>query len=375
MATRKKKTVKGGRPKRGTSIPESGPITLEQAKALAAAAKPTLAVRRGLTKRAAPVRETVKLADVGKQRDDLEEQQETERERRIREYTSTMTILKDRGVKGLGKAAEKPRRGGGPVRRRAPVAVAAAVQPLQILAEGDSWFDYPVPLFGGGIITRLEKLVGIPILNLAKAGDEVRFMLGVKERKILSDQLKRGNPAGGPWDVLLFSGGGNDIVDNPMALWVRDFDPNIPAAQHLIQARFDAALALIRAGYEDMIAFRDHFSEQTRIVLHAYDFAIPDGRGVCFLGPWMKPTFDSHGFPANMTASRAVVKEMLTQFAAMLKQLEAKHPNVTVINAQGTLQPVPASWHNELHPKGPGFNQFAQKFHDTLKTLFPGRVL
>jgi hypothetical protein len=54
--------------------------------------------------------------------------------------------------------------------------------PLQIFAEADSWFDYPVPFFGGGIIPRLENRLGVPILNLAKAGDEVRCMLGVEER-------------------------------------------------------------------------------------------------------------------------------------------------------------------------------------------------
>ena len=46
-------------------------------------------------------------------------------------------------------------------------------------------------------------------------------MLGVEERAILTEHLTNGCPAGGPWDVLLFSGGGNDIVGNPMALWVR----------------------------------------------------------------------------------------------------------------------------------------------------------
>ena len=56
-------------------------------------------------------------------------------------------------------------------------------------------------------------------------------MLGVEERTILIEQLIDGCPAGGPWDALLFSGGGNDIVDNPMALWVKDFDPTRPAGQ------------------------------------------------------------------------------------------------------------------------------------------------
>ena len=103
----------------------------------------------------------------------LRKKQELERRQRIKEYNATLAIMKKRGVKGLGATARKS--------GRAP---RQASQPLQVFAEGDSWFDYPVPFFGGGIIPRLEDKLGVPILNLAKAGDEVRYMLGVKERKL-----------------------------------------------------------------------------------------------------------------------------------------------------------------------------------------------
>ena len=47
-----------------------------------------------------------------------------------------LAIMKRRGVKGLGS---KPKKG-------------TPARPLHVFAEGDSWFDYPVPLFGGGVI-------------------------------------------------------------------------------------------------------------------------------------------------------------------------------------------------------------------------------
>ena len=197
-------------------------------------------------------------------------------------------------------------------------------------------------------------------------------MLGVKERTLLVEQLKDGCPAGGPWDVLLFSGGGNDIVDNPMALWVKNWNASVPPADHIHQARFDAALALVRAGYEDLIALRDELSPGTHLVFQGYDFAIPDGRGICGLGPWLKPTFDLRKFPTR-AAGQEVVKAMLRQFAAMLTSLAAA-PKVTFINTQGTLAPQTSSWHNELHPAKPGFEKFADIFHRELKKLFPDRV-
>ena len=148
----------------------------------------------------------------------------------------------------------------------------------------------------------------------------------------------------------------------------------LPSAALIHQARLDAALALVRAAYEDLIALRDSLSPQTRLFFHGYDFAIPDGRGVCFLGPWLKPTFDLRGFPTQ-TSAFAVTKILLQQFAAMLQSLESSHANVTFINGQGTLTPQTSSWHNELHPSKAGFNDFATLFHQALKTAFPTQVL
>ena len=141
--------------------------------------------------------------------------------------------------------------------------------------------------------------------------------------------------------MLLFSGGGNDIVDNPMALWIKDWDPAVPSAEHIHQPRFETAVALVRAGYEDLTMLRDKLSPDTHLVFQGYDFAIPDGRGICQLGPWLKPTFDLRKFPTR-AAAQEVVKAMLQQFAAMLASL-ATQPKVTFINGQGTLPPQTSS--------------------------------
>jgi hypothetical protein len=341
--------------------PDTGPVTLEEARALARAKRPTLAFQ-DVGKTAAP---PASPAAVGAARQKLKKEQRDERARRIREYKATMEIMKRRG-------ARRPRPKGLKADGGEPTAEdEGSFVPLQIFAEGDSWFDYPVPFFGGSIIPRLERRLGVPILNLAKAGDEARYMLGVEERAILTEHLTNGCPAGGPWDVLLFSGGGNDIVGNPMALWVTDWNPALPPAELIQKPRFDAALALVRAAYEDLIALRARLSPTTQLVFQGYDFAIPDGRGICGYGPWLKPTFDLCKFP-TLTAGQAVVKAMLEQFAAMLTSLAG--PKVTFINGQGTLAPQTGSWHNELHPAKAGFEKFADIFQQQLKVLFPDRV-
>jgi hypothetical protein len=341
--------------------PDTGPVTLEEARALAQAKRPTLAFQ-DVGKTAAP---PASPAAVGAERQKLKKEQRDERARRIREYKATMEIMKRRG-------ARRPRPKGLKADGGEPTAEdEGSFVPLQIFAEGDSWFEYPVPFFGGSIVPRLERRLGVPILNLAKAGDETRYMLGVEERAILTEHLANGCPAGGPWDVLLFSGGGNDIVGTPMALWVIDWNPALPPAELIQKTRFDAALALVRAAYEDLIVLRDRLSPATQLIFQGYDFAIPDGRGICGFGPWLKPTFDLCKFP-TLVAGQAVVKAMLEQFAAMLTSLAG--PKVTFINGQGTLAPQTSSWHNELHPAKAGFERFADIFQQQLKVLFPDRV-
>jgi len=358
-ATPKKNNVTS---RRRASVIAGPPVTLQQAQVLARAGEPRRTLRRARSEATADV----SLATIGKERSRLRAQRQSEREQRKHEYTATLKIMKARGA----RRPAAPTTAG---RRRAPDA-GSTFQPLQMLAEGDSWFDYPYPLFGGGIIPRLEKRLGVPILNMADAGDEVRFMLGVDQRKRLIQNLKEGCPAGGPWDVLLFSGGGNDIVDNPMAIWIRDYDAALSPAEQIHQARFDAALALVRAGYEDLISLRDQLSPTTHLVFHGYDYAIPDGRGICTLGPWLKPTFDLHGFPKpTPNSASGVVKAMLQQFAAVLSTFTS-HPKVSIVSTQGTLAPQTSSWHNELHPAKPGFNAITDKFQQHLKTLFPTRV-
>ncbi len=376
-AARKKTAKKASRAARkkstAASVPDSGPVTLQQAQAMVQAQLVAARPRRAAAASRPQAADVPTPATVGQERERLAERQDDELARRVREYAAMMKIMQDRGVKGLPPTPVRP------PRRRAPGAPAAAAaaaggQPLKIVAEGDSWFDYPVPFFGGGVIPRLQKRLGVPILNLAKAGDEVRYIMGVEERSILITHLHQGSPAGGKWDVLLFSGGGNDIVGNPMALWVNDYRPAVPPAALLHGPRFESALALVLAGYEDLIQLRDALSPTTHLIFHAYDFAIPDGRGICHLGPWLKPTFDLRKFPSR-TAAFEVVKVMLQRFATALSNLQQRSQGVTFLNTQGTLPPNTGSWHNELHPSRTGFQQIAELFYAKLKALYPQRVL
>ena len=332
-----------------------GPVTLAQAKQIAQRKTgPKPAARKAVAGASA-----LKVAD---ERRRLALRARADLKQRIRLYEETYAVMQRRGVKGVTPPSPKKKL----------AARAAGGAPLRILAEGDSWFDYPVPFFGGGLVERLERKLGLPILNSAEAGDEVRFMLGVKQRSKLEDLFQRAKAQSKPWDVLLFSGGGNDLVDEPLCLWIRRWAAGAAPDALIHKPRFDAALAIVRAGYEDLIALRDRLSPGTRLVFHAYDFALPTGKGICHLGPWLKPAFDYHGYPSQ-AAGAAVVKQMLRAFAQSLAALQAAHADVTLIDAQGTLDAHIDWWHNELHPNAKGFDVFVKRFEQELRGLYPGR--
>ena len=384
--SRKKRTKKKTKPrkvakKKQTSthkvkaVDESAPITLMEARKAISPARAKATKKSARRGKSSKSKKATTVEDIARKRKGRDRELRSEREQRVKDFKAIMSLMKRRGVKGLGSEGPEVKGGGtfAMTSNRRGIR-STANTPLQILAEGDSWFDYPVPLFGGGIIPRLEDLLGVPILNLAKAGDEVRSMLGVEARKILTKHLKSGSPAGGDWDVLLFSGGGNDIVGESMALWVREFDSSVPPAKLINQPRFENVLKIVKAGYEDLIKLRNSHSPNSQLIFHSYDFAIPDGRGICFLGPWMKPTFDIRNFKTRAPASK-VVKAMLQQFAQMLESIERRHSKVTFINTQGTLRASTNSWHNELHPSEKGFQQFAKIFHKEIRSVFPDRVL
>ncbi len=313
-----------------------------------------------------PVGDKPTPGKLAKERRRLHAQDRRERQQRIRVFKEADKAIAQSRENALA-AASAP---GAP---KAFAAAAATPPPLRILAEGDSWFDYP-NFRGAGVIWQLENTIKLNalFLNLAKAGDEARYMLGVDERKVLADQLKQAVDRGRPFDGLLFSGGGNDIVGNPLVLWLKTFAAGMTADQVIDSPRFDAAAGLVLAAYEDLIQIRDAQSPDTAIFLHAYDHAIPDGRGICGIGPWLQPSLKARGVPEALR--RDVVKALLSRFATKLQALASDPRKIFLVPTQGALLGHDGWWDNELHPNADGFRAVAKKFRDALRAVFPGRV-
>jgi hypothetical protein len=249
-------------------------------------------------------------------------------------------------------------------------------QNLRILAEGDSWFEYPLPVtHGDGVIYQLQKMLGYGIANMAHHGLEVEQMMGLSIRQEIISRLSDPQVK---FDALLFSGGGNDIVGDQFCIWLKDAPPLVPPGQMLDVSAVNAALAMLEAEFRDLVDIRDQYSPQTVIFVHGYDFPPITGIPVCGEGPWLKPSLDyvyKHLGVANPSPNDefVVVRTLLQMFGAMLGRVAAdpKVQKFVVVPTQGTLTPNNSDWQNEIHPSPAGFAKIAAKFQASLALVFP----
>jgi hypothetical protein len=260
------------------------------------------------------------------------------------------------------------------------VAAAAAPQPLVMLSQGDSWFDYPLsgndvpfPPRSTDIIAQLTSMGAINpvILNTAHFGDAttVEMSLPKQERMITALQTAANWPNGKP-DAILFSGGGDDIAGNQFCIYL-DFAGQ-PGATGLNAIRFQGVLDSVRASYLELFVFRGKYAPGVPIFAHCYDNPIPNGTHPLCAGPWLLPSLTYSGW---VPQGPQILAQAITAFKTMLTTL-AQNPanNFTLVDTQNVLDPT--DWANELHPYPAGFQKLAARYVDALRAHagFGGRI-
>ncbi|TGQ74414.1 MAG: SGNH/GDSL hydrolase family protein [Mesorhizobium sp.] len=251
----------------------------------------------------------------------------------------------------------------------ATLEAAVVNRPLVMLAQGDSWFDYPLtgnglPLTDTDVIAQLRRIGGAPptILNLAHHGDAATDEMSLpKQESMIAALRNKANWLNGKPDAILFSAGGNDIAGEQFCIFL---DFNDGHAAGLNKDRFAKALGMIEACYLDLFALRDRVAPDVPIFGHCYDFPIPNGAHPSCAGPWLKPSLDF----CNWTVAKGtvIVHDALAAFRDVVKRLaDEPRNNFHLVETQGTLKL--ADWANELHPIPAGFKKIAQKFADALK--------
>jgi lysophospholipase L1-like esterase len=249
-----------------------------------------------------------------------------------------------------------------------------------ILAEGDSWFDYPWT----DVLGLLEDKYGYDVESVAHKGDRVEEMAYAGgqleefsrrlEKLIRQDRVPK---------AILLSGGGNDVAGPEFGMLLNHAASAVAGLnQHIVEGVINER---IRIAYVTMLAAITEICHRwlqrpVPILLHGYDYPVPDGRG--FLGgwwvlpgPWLEPGFREKGFQ-DMAIRKGIAKELIDRLNKMLTQVVSlpEFGHVRYVDLRSTLSPegdYKQYWANELHPTAKGFGLVTAVIAKTLDGL-PG---
>ena len=242
-------------------------------------------------------------------------------------------------------------------------------RPRSILAEGDSWARY---MIGKAIPFHLPKIdARNRVMNVASPGHTAAEMLTGNAAKKLGQRIKRGPGKNRKFDVIYFSGGGNDLLGNDrFANFLNRYQSGMTPAQIVNSGALNAAFRELAKHYTTLVQLRDDNSPNTLIYFNAYDFAYPTGEPACgFLGPWLKPHLEDCGAPPSLWLD--VVALFLRRYKTFLDKFAATAGSgLVVLGTQGTLNKE-SDWDNEIHPKDPPFRRLAQVVQLQLVKDFP----
>lgn len=294
-----------------------------------------------------------------------------------RQHAEAAVAHRDRAARmraaALRRLAPAPRRPGG-AERLERIATAGV-----LLAEGDSWFDYPL----ADVLQLLEDAHGYDVESVARRGDRVEDMAyGAGQldafTRLLEKLLRRGVVP----RAILLSGGGNDVAGDglPMLLnharsTTRGFSPDV--LRGVIDDRLQLAYVTILSAVTSVCERR--IGRKLPILVHGYDYPVPDGRG--FLGgfwllpgPWLEPGFRAKGYDDRAERIR-LCAQLIDRFNEMLARVAALPglDHVRHVDLRRTLSSDPAryrkDWANELHPTDRGWQLIAARFRKALAAL------
>lgn len=230
-----------------------------------------------------------------------------------------------------------------------------------ILAIGDSWFWYLMP--GGSLANVLGDVVdpkGHVILAKGMSGAEAFDYVDGKYKTAVREALRL---YGSGLSAVFISGGGNDFAG---------FNDLRPLLKRDCAAE-TTAKACFRTGAGGLKAFFDNIDQHYRaligliytrtsldchIVLHDYDYAQPNGKGVLGRPGWLLPALVDAGVPEGLR--QGCVNHLIDAFHGVLAGIAKGDPaHLHVVDSRGTLEP--GDWANELHPKRAGFNKIGQQ--------------
>lgn len=336
-------------------------------------------------KKASPAKKRIKKASAIHAAAELQADEILARRKASRALRAAVLQAHDLRVAGQMKRGKRGRAAAPSVEPTLLAAAGTLQTAGYLLAVGDSWFDYPIH----DVLTKLEDHYAYNIESAAHKGDPIEAMVShVGQMDKFARLMDKIVAMGAVPKAILVSGGGDDIAGEEFGMLLNNIDSPIAGwNDEVVTGVIDIRIA---TAYRTMFALLNAICQKDLgrtfpILVHGYDWPVPDGRGFVggwgpLPGPWLKPGFQEKLF-TDLAKTTAMMVDLINRFNTMLQKL-VKEPgfnNVHYIDLRGTLSNAgdyKKWWANELHPTGggllggkDGFAAVAAKFQETLATL------
>lgn len=239
-----------------------------------------------------------------------------------------------------------------------------------LIAEGDSWFDYP----GVDLLNALQQSA-YNVESVARAGDRVEMMAfgrGQLDKFAAAVEKVIGN--GHIPKAILLSGGGNDMAGSEFGFLINHAGSpkqgfNDSVVRGVIEERVHDAYVWIIRTITDLC--QKSINQKVRIILHGYGYPIPNGEGVLggwgpLPGPWLRPGFIEKGFN-SLAENTDMMHTLIDRFNKMLEGVASEFDHVRYVDLRKVLPATKNLWENELHPKENGFKLASKEIEKAIE--------
>lgn len=252
-----------------------------------------------------------------------------------------------------------------------------------MLAQGDSWFSVGSipPGLTSNLLAQMELTRSAAVVNCARPGVELAHMTDTSTqqsfRKLLTGRFAV------KWDAILFSGGGNDLIDaasvgptEPPNLRLlatpAERGPNPPSGDAYISPpgwqTFETHLAAV---FDALVAFRDSgINTRVPMVFHTYAHIMPRPAPVGLgHGPWLQPAMVAFAVPQSdwLAVSSALIDRLADLLAGLITAHRTTDPacelhlvdsrSVALVLGDPTATGPSGDFLNEIHPTRGGYTK------------------
>jgi hypothetical protein len=232
---------------------------------------------------------------------------------------------------------------------------------VDVLALGDSWFHYPFNNLITPLYTALEQPTVYVIGENGARADELcagSWLASLRRMLVGYPSIR----------LACISAGGNDFAG------IGDLDDKIIAPDCSGATSVDecyraaqpaAVFAAVERAYRTVLATIAGIRPDLPVLVHNYDYALPNGKTLLGLRSWLKQPMDNDRVPTAGAPGgglrRDIVRDLIDQFTLTLDAVESTvaQPRVDLVWSAGTL--ADADWANELHPKPAGFEKIVNE--------------